>query len=138
MSKFYQIPSIWQNYEAFSSQKSSLIHAVSEFIDNSISSYLKTNNNRINGLHILILIKTSYSDTEPNAYNQSIKIFDNAGGMDEDELYHTMIPADREGKSDNSLNQYGLGMKIASFWLGRSLKIQTRNRKIINILLILI
>jgi len=129
MSKFYQIPSIWQNYEAFSSQKSSLIHAVSEFIDNSISSYLKTNNNRINGLHILISIKTSYSDTEPNAYNQSIKIFDNAGGMDENELYHAMIPADREGKSDNSLNQYGLGMKIASFWLGRSLKIQTRNRK---------
>ncbi|MBQ6280397.1 MAG: ATP-binding protein [Mycoplasma sp.] len=125
----YRIPSIWQNYEAFSSQKSSLIHSISEFIDNSISSYLKTNNNNIEGLHILIFIKTSYNESEDNALNQSIKIFDNAGGMNENELYHAMIPNDREGKSDNNLNQYGLGMKIASFWLGKSLKIQTRNRK---------
>lgn len=118
----YRIPSIWQNYEAFSSQKSSLIHSISEFIDNSISSYLKTNNNNIKGLHIVISIKTSYNESEDNVLNQSIKIFDNAGGMNENELYHAMIPNDREGKSDNNLNQYGLGMKIASFWLGKKFK----------------
>ncbi len=49
--------------------------------------------------------------------------------MDENELYHAMIPNYRKGKTDTQLNQYGVGMKLASFWLGRRLKIETRNRK---------
>ena len=129
MSKLHTIWATWENFEAYSSQKSSLLHAVSEFVDNSIASYLKTHQNKIEGLHVLIVINTSFSDTDQNAYNQTLKIFDNAGGMDENELYHAMLPNYRKGKTDTQLNQYGVGMKLASFWLGRRLKIETRNRK---------
>lgn len=129
MSKLHTIWATWENFEAYSSQKSSLLHAVSEFVDNSIASYLKTHHNKIEGLNVLIVINTSFSDTDQNAYNQTLKIFDNAGGMDENELYHAMIPNYRKGKTDTQLNQYGVGMKLASFWLGRRLKIETRNRK---------
>lgn len=121
------IPATWQNFEAFSSQTSTLLHAVSEFVDNSISSYLRVNNNDIKGLNIYIGISNQYY--ENNKIIQCLKVCDNAGGMSEEELYQAIIPNNTNNKKDTRLNQYGVGMKLASFWLGQQLTIKTRNKK---------
>ncbi len=87
--------------------------ALSEFIDNSISSYKNKNpNNPIDGL--MINIDIDYSDNE----NKKITITDNANGMGMLELLDAMQPNSREGKTDNDYNQYGIGMKLGIFWFG--------------------
>jgi len=87
--------------------------ALSEFIDNSVSSYKnKKPNNPIDGL--IINIDIDYSDVD----NKKITISDNANGMDMLELLNAMQPNSREGKSNNDYNQYGIGMKLGIFWFG--------------------
>ncbi len=87
--------------------------ALSEFIDNSVSSYKNKNpDNPIDGL--IINIEIDYSDVK----NKKITISDNANGMDMLELLNAMQPNSREGKTNNDYNQYGIGMKLGIFWFG--------------------
>lgn len=88
--------------------------ALSEFIDNSISSWIgNDSNNDVDGLEISIIFDGSIRN------NRKLFIFDNAKGMDEKILEEAMQPSDKAGeKSDKKLNQYGIGMKLGIFWYG--------------------
>ena len=100
-------------------------YAISEFIDNSLHSYLanKTNLNElgINKCESTLLIDV---DTEGNEY---ISIEDNAGGVhpnDFDRLLSIGVPKE---KSEYQLSEFGMGMKTASIWLGNFIEIETKN-----------
>lgn len=101
---------------------------ISEFIDNSISSYLKSTQNKDNiSLISDCRVNITIDDTNPNNYKLIIE--DNAGGMNEEEL----ISASKEYHMNNlkkgkELNQYGVGMKFAIFWFGENAKIWTKRK----------
>ncbi|MGL4951894.1 MAG: ATP-binding protein, partial [Mycoplasma sp.] len=90
--------------------------AIGEFIDNSISSYQNKNtSNPVNGLIIDIEIDSS------DLKNRKVIITDNANGMTAKGMEDATQPNDRKDKSDSDINQYGVGMKLGSFWLGQDL-----------------
>lgn len=102
--------------------------ALSEFVDNSISSYLDMSPDRneianIGGCIISITID------EQDPKNIKIWIKDNAEGMDYSTLddsaheYHNSFE-----KNSNQINQYGVGMKFAIFWFGKNGKIWTKKQ----------
>ena len=96
---------------------------LSEFIDNSVSSYKNKNpNNPIDGL--IINIDIDYSDNK----NKKITITDNANGMNEAELEDSMQPNNTKGKSENDYNQYGIGMKLGIFWFGEDVLIYSKKK----------
>ena len=100
--------------------------AISEFIDNSISSYVGDKENRgkpsrsINGCRINIEFNNEDED------NVKIIISDNARGMSSSELEDAMQPSNRDGNSSNQYNQYGVGMKLGIFWFGENGTIYTK------------
>ncbi len=97
--------------------------ALSEFIDNSISSYLENNGNDIDGL----IIKIEFNEEDKD--DVKIIISDNAGGMDSKGLEKAMQPNDRTGKGDNKYNQYGVGMKLGIFYHGANCTIYSKKKK---------
>ncbi len=96
--------------------------ALSEYIDNSISSYKKNNHNSVNGLVIDIIF--DYTDEN----NHKLIILDNSSGMDSFELECSIQPHDIKGKSDTTYNQHGVGMKAATFWYGEDLTIYSKRK----------
>lgn len=96
--------------------------ALSEYIDNSISSYKKNNHNSVNGLDIDI----TFDYTDEN--NHKLIIIDNSSGMDSFELECSIQPHDIKGKSDTTYNQHGVGMKAATFWYGEDLTIYSKRK----------
>lgn len=88
--------------------------ALSEFIDNSISSWQGKENYEKSLVGLEIKITFDYRDEN----NLKLIISDNANGMTEDEILNAMQPADRKGKKDTHYNQYGVGMKLGIFWYG--------------------
>ena len=94
-------------------------YAFSEFIDNSIQSYLD-NKDKINELGQKSLeVKLSI-----DKQNNTLLIEDNAGGIAEDKFLDALklgVPKD----SETSLHEFGVGMKIAALWLGDSFTIET-------------
>ncbi len=96
--------------------------ALSEYIDNSISSYKKNNNESVDGLKIDITF--DYKDEN----NNKLIIVDNSGGMNSSELEHSIQPHDVNGKSDVTYNQHGVGMKAATFWFGEDLTIYSKRK----------
>lgn len=86
--------------------------ALAEYIDNSISSYLKIKNE-------VIKVNNNYRlkiDININFVDNSITITDNAGGIEKSKYEYAFraaeIPDDTTG-----LNEFGMGMKTASSWL---------------------
>ena len=96
--------------------------ALSEYIDNSISSYKKNNNDLVIGL--IINITFDYIDEN----NNKLIIIDNSGGMNGFELECSIQPHDIKGKSDTGYNQHGVGMKAATFWYGEDLTIYSKRK----------
>lgn len=96
--------------------------ALSEYIDNSISSYKKNNNDSVIGL--IIDITFDYIDDN----NNKLIIVDNSGGMNGVELECSIQPHDINGKSDTGYNQHGVGMKAATFWYGEDLTIYSKRK----------
>lgn len=99
--------------------------AVYEFIDNSIANFEKNE-------HVLnrffpqpkLSIQIIYDTSSHFVGDYSLIIADNAHGMTLAELQEGLIiqnvPTDR-----SNLNQYGVGMKSAMFWLGNTCEIET-------------
>lgn len=110
---------LWQHKE----DHSTLGFCLAEFIDNSISSCEEVywNNNIDHKLEIEIIF-----DEKKDLYI----IKDNAGGMDLDNLYIAMdLKEKNTSEIDNSkLNQYGVGMKSAIFWIGKDADIYTKRK----------
>ncbi len=97
--------------------------AISEFIDNSIASYIKKDrNNSVSGLEVNITF-----DYRKHS-NRKLIIRDNANGMDGYDLEQAMQPNSRHGKSDTQYNQYGVGMKLGIFWYGENVTIYSKQK----------
>tara|TARA_B100000212_G_scaffold229780_1_gene174570 strand:+ start:1277 stop:2938 length:1662 start_codon:yes stop_codon:yes gene_type:complete len=109
----------WKAYQLMQRISYKDYYALSEFIDNSVQSYLD-NKERINQLgQNLLSVKISI-DSE----NEKLVIRDDAGGISEDRFIDALkldVPKD----SETSLHEFGVGMKIAALWLGDSFTIET-------------
>ncbi len=85
--------------------------ALSEFIDNSISSYIKNKKEleKVEGSNFKLDIQINFSN------DKTITITDNAAGINEIDFKRAFkpasIPPDAKG-----LNEFGMGMKSASMW----------------------
>jgi hypothetical protein len=100
-------------FRAYRNEPTSIEFVLSEFIDNSIASYSCNNSkSSFDGLTIRIDIIESNSN---GMYSQKIIITDNAYGMSEGGLCEAMQPGETAGKTTTSINQYGVGMKLAIF-----------------------
>ena len=106
--------------------------AIAEYVDNSVQSYfdnkkelLKINPNFKLRIDITVIKKT-------------ITITDNAAGISDQDLERSLTTASVVSNSKSkSLNEFGMGMKSASYWFTRTWSIETKsikekNRKVIN------
>ena len=98
--------------------------ALAEFIDNSISSYIKNRN---------------LPENDPTKYNSSsvdvqlkfdrsaerIDIIDNASGISKEDLPRALKPLEPPETFDNTLNEHGYGMKGAAGWFAKKFTIYT-------------
>ena len=114
---------IGQNvYSTFEAQANTVSHVLAEFIDNAIQSYRdhKEELLAVNSgyqLHVDIHIDWGF-DNEARATRFIIK--DNAAGIYADRYVDAFKPAHPQAKqkSDDSLNEFGMGLKTAACWLG--------------------
>ena len=122
MSK--EIKFTYQQFKQLEKFPSNIKLAISEFIDNSISSFQNKNiNNTVKGLHIKI--KFDWRDEN----NKKIIIIDNANGMSTSVMEESMQPGGNPNeKSDNGLNQFGLGMKQGAFFIGQDVCIYSKEK----------
>lgn len=122
-----------QMYKIWRSQPYSFDGALSEYIDNSIQAYISSSNDtqkKIGKLEITINI---IAKEDEGQYSYEVK--DNATGIEEDRLQEALKPG--EGKQKEELNEFGVGLKVASAWLGKvwtmtSRPINSRSEIIIN------
>ncbi|MBD5445942.1 MAG: hypothetical protein HDR31_01340 [Mycoplasma sp.] len=104
-------------YKSYRNTPSNKWLALSEFIDNSISSwnsYSKDNYENINveGLEISII----FDGTDEK--NKKLYVRDNANAMNKNYLEDVLKLSDTKGKNDKQYNQHGVGMKLGIFWYG--------------------
>jgi hypothetical protein len=100
-------------------------HAIAEFVDNSTQSYLDNKavlDEQVKKEGRVFEVSIAY---EPNDGNGLLRVSDNAMGMSyadlERALHIAMPPVNRTGRS-----RYGMGMKTASFWIGKKWSILTK------------
>jgi len=100
-------------------------HAIAEFVDNSTQSYLDNKaalDEQLAKEGRVFEVSIAY---EANQANGMLRVSDNAMGMSysdlERALHIAMPPVNRLGRS-----RYGMGMKTASFWIGKKWTIQTK------------
>ncbi len=100
-------------------------HAIAEFVDNSTQSYL--DNKDVLDKQLAkegrpFEVSIAY---EPSEGNGLLRVSDNAMGMSYTDLERALRiavpPINRSGRS-----RYGMGMKTASFWIGKKWSIQTK------------
>ena len=97
-------------------------YCFSEFIDNSLQSFLdnKVELEKIGQKSVTVSIEINNDDKE----NKFIRITDNAGGINKNK-WSEALRLDLPKRKDVSLNEFGVGMKIACLWLGSSFTIET-------------
>lgn len=94
-------------------------HALAEFVDNSVQSYLK--NKTIlqkNNPNYKLKIKISLMPSE-------IEIRDNAAGINE-ERYEAAFETGKPPPDTKGLSEFGVGMKIAACWFADKWSVQTK------------
>lgn len=99
-------------YNTLKNHSYSLGGALSEYIDNSLQSFID-NKKELNADKLRITITIDDKD----ANNRKIFIEDNAGGISHTDLEKAMKPSYKPQKQN--LNEFGIGMKAASLWIGR-------------------
>ncbi|WPL40374.1 ATP-binding protein [Malacoplasma iowae] len=114
----------YQSMRAFSHMPSSNWLSISEFIDNSISSFLgKNTSESLNGLIINITYDLTDSDSK------KLIIEDNARGMEPEILLDAMQPYNHSQKGrSKEYNQYGVGMKFGCFYNGEDAYIYSKTK----------
>jgi hypothetical protein len=97
-----------------------------EFIDNSISSFIK----RKGGYEDLSGCKVKITLDYSNKNNKILTIEDNADGFDYDTMNDCFkIGHNKNKKPDSDLNAFGIGMKQAGFYLGKKVEITSIDHK---------
>ncbi|OCL82316.1 Histidine kinase-, DNA gyrase B-, and HSP90-like ATPase [Arcobacter porcinus] len=99
-------------YNLLESYPYNLGSALSEYVDNSIQSFLD-NREKLNNKKINVTITVDFSDKS----NKKIIIEDDGAGISYNNLKRAMKPAFKP--NEQNLNEFGIGMKAASIWIGR-------------------
>ena len=100
-------------------------YAISEFIDNSLHSYL-ANKANLNKLGISKCDTTILIDVDDEG-NEFIIVEDNAGGVNPEDFNRLLSIGVPKEKSEFQLSEFGMGMKTASIWLGNLIEIETKH-----------
>lgn len=100
-------------------------YAISEFIDNSLHSYLE-NKNKLNQLGVNRCETNILIDINDEG-EEYIIIEDNAGGINSNDFERLLSIGIPKGKSEFQLSEFGMGMKTSSIWLGNLIEIETKN-----------
>jgi len=94
-------------------------YAIAELVDNSVASYrISKRNNPFSDLGRLRVEVAFDKDS------RTIVVSDTAGGIEINRLQDALI-AGRAPTDKSDLNQFGMGLKTASFWFGSDLSIET-------------
>ena len=108
--------------ERFSDLNFKPSQAIAEFIDNAIQSYLdhKDNNTFCTpGYKLTVDVDIEWGETaNGRTFAKSICIKDNAAGIPKTKYDNAFETGHRPG-FNQGLNEYGMGMKVAAFWLCR-------------------
>jgi len=109
-------------YRMLKKMPGKLWYIFGEFIDNSISSYLQNREvlEEINGKNFKLIIELSYDDDD------TIKITDNAAGIDEKNWYRALMPGDIP-EDDSGFNEFGMGMKYSAVWLSNHWTLKSKS-----------
>lgn len=117
-----------QMYDTFSSLPNTLAHALADFVDNAVQSYLDTREQ-------IYQFDPSYRlridiDVHWDEFNkaQAISIRDNAGGIDYEHYQTAFMPAMRPERNEG-LHEFGMGLKTAALWLGNTYSVTTKSYK---------
>ena len=96
--------------------------AIAEFVDNSLSSYLKYDK-KLHKIHssswklrIGIFITKS-----------KIQIIDNAAGINREDCDRAFKAGAAPDDKDKGLSEFGMGMKTATIWFGNYIEIETKH-----------
>ena len=113
-------------YEDFKHQPYTHWFAISEFIDNSVSSYLehKDKLREINGDNYVLDVHIDFSKVNQG----TLTIEDNAAGIDPERYEKAFsIGALRTPNAEynQTLNEYGRGMKVAGFWFSPTWEVES-------------
>ncbi|MBR4453070.1 MAG: ATP-binding protein [Bacteroidales bacterium] len=114
-------------YGTFYSLPNTFAHALADFVDNAVQSYVdsKTNLRAIDSNYRLrVDIDIDWAPDTNQA--QLIVIRDNAGGMDAPHFEKAFMPAERP-EDDEGLHEFGMGMKTAALWLGSVYSVRTKS-----------
>ena len=109
-------------FDRFSDLNFKPSQAIAEFIDNAIQSYLDYKNNCTfyhSGYKLIIDITIDWEETAGHrTYAKSIVIRDNAAGMSISK-YEKAFETGHRPAFNEGLNEYGMGMKTAAYWLSK-------------------
>jgi hypothetical protein len=94
-------------------------HAMAEFVDNSVQSYVD-NKAKLKKLHNNYKLKI-----EILVSNSSIEIKDNAAGIDE-KNYERAFQAAMRPKKTSGLSEFGMGMKTAACWFSNLWSVKSK------------
>jgi len=108
-------------YNTFRALNNTVALTLSEYVDNSVQSYLDHKDK-------LILLEPDFSfevSIEVDQKENCIVIKDNAGGIDYINYQRAFEPANIPLNNSN-LNEFGMGMKTASIWLADNWSVRTK------------
>ncbi len=131
MSKEHETVSIQigqQMYDTFASLPNTLAHALADFVDNAVQSYLDTRDQicQFDPSYRLRIDINVHWDEFNKA--KAITIRDNAGGIDYEHYQTAFMPAMRPEKNEG-LHEFGMGLKTAALWLGDTYSVTTKSYK---------
>jgi hypothetical protein len=109
----------WIVYGLLQNLQYEIYFALSEFVDNSVQSFL---DNRDKLENDFVSVKINYEDKADG--KEFIRITDDAGGILDERFDNAFRLTDPEGLK-GTLNEFGLGMKMASLWLGSKFTVKT-------------
>lgn len=97
-------------------------YALAEFIDNSIHSF------EANAESLMKKFSREHCavDIFWDSDKHELEIYDNAGGIHEDDFPRLVSIGKTKESADLQLSMYGMGMKTAALWMGDSFEVTTR------------
>lgn len=99
-------------------------YAISEFVDNSLHSYL----NHKRELNKLGISKCEVRLSIVKGDNgEEINVHDNAGGIHSTDFERLLSLGIPKEKCETQLSEFGMGMKTASIWFGKKVEIETKH-----------
>lgn len=108
-------------YETYKTRPNTIPHALGEFIDNAIGSYLLNKDKLLASspnYKLSIKIDIEWKDKKTS----KITIEDNAAGIAETP-YQTAFEPAHKPENNLGLNEHGMGMKDAALWLGNTWRV---------------